>query len=170
MKNLLKISEKDIFPIGLIVLLAVSRLIPHPPNFTPIIAVAIMSSYFFKNINFSFIVLFISMVISDAIIGFHSNIIFVYLSLFLITFIFFKLNKKINLKSLFVFGLLGSVMFFLISNFGVWLLTDMYEKSLNGLVSCYVLAIPFFKNTFLSTLIFSYTPFLAYSFYKKKFI
>ena len=107
MKNFLKISEKDIFPIGLIVLLAISRLIPHPPNFTPIVAVAIMSSYFFRNINLSFVVLLISMTISDAIIGFHSNIIFVYLSLFLITFIFFKINKKINLKSLLVFGFLS---------------------------------------------------------------
>ena len=54
MKNLTKILQKEIFPISLILLLAFSRLLPHPPNFTPIIAVAIMSGYFFKNIKLSF--------------------------------------------------------------------------------------------------------------------
>ena len=63
MKNLTKILQKEIFPISLILLLAFSRLLPHPPNFTPIIAVAIMSGYFFKNIKLSFIVLLISMLL-----------------------------------------------------------------------------------------------------------
>ena len=54
MKKYFKISGKEIFPIGLVLLLAFSRMIPHPPNFTPIIAVAIMSGYFFKNIKLSF--------------------------------------------------------------------------------------------------------------------
>ena len=56
MKNLTKILQKDIFPVSLILLLAFSRLLPHPPNFTPIVAVAIMSGYFFKNINLSVVV------------------------------------------------------------------------------------------------------------------
>ena len=55
MQNLLVILKKEIFPIGLILILVFARLIPHPPNFTPIIAIALMSSYFFKNLNFSFI-------------------------------------------------------------------------------------------------------------------
>ena len=53
MKKYFKISGKEIFPIGLVLLLAFSRLIPHPPNFTPVVAVAIMSGYFFRNINLS---------------------------------------------------------------------------------------------------------------------
>lgn len=170
MRKIFEISEKDIFPISLILLLAFSRILPHLPNFTPVIAVAIMSSYFFKNIYFSLAVLLISMLLSDIFIGFYSHIFFVYLSLFLITIVFFGINKKINLKSLFIFGFLGSLMFYLISNFGVWIVSDMYEKNLSGLMSCYFLAIPFFKNTLLSTLIFSYAAFLADYFYKKKFI
>ena len=107
MKTFFKISGKEIIPIGLVLLLAFSRLIPHPPNFTPIIAVAIMSGYFFKNIKLSFVVLLISMLLVDVFIGFYKHMLFVYLSLFLITFIFFKISNKINLKNLIVFSFLG---------------------------------------------------------------
>jgi hypothetical protein len=162
MNNLFKIIKKQSFPIGLILILALARLIPHPPNFTPIIAVAIMSGYFFKNINLSIAVLLVTMFISDIFIGFYENLIFVYLSLLLITFTFYKLGKKINFNNLFVFSFVGSLIFFIISNFGVWILGSpgltgiAYEKSLSGLMQCYILAIPFFGNTFFSTLIFSF--------------
>ena len=156
MKNLLTITKREIFPIGLILILAFARLIPHPPNFTPIIAVAIMSGYFFKNIYLSFSTLLISMLIADFFIGFHEKMFFVYASLLLITFVFYKVSYKINFKNLFIFGFAGSFIFFIISNFGTWALGNLYEKNLNGLVECYILAIPFFTNTFLSTLFFSY--------------
>ena len=170
MQNLLNIAKKEIFPISLVLILALARLIPHPPNFTPVIAVAIMSSYFFKNIYLSFTILLISMLLADVFIGFYENMLFVYASLFLITFVFFKLNNKINFKSLLVFGLAGSLIFYFISNFGVWLVNGMYEKNLNGLIHCYFMAVPFFKNTVLSTIFFTYIAFLTNSFYKKKFV
>ena len=168
MQNLLSILKKEIFPISLILILAFARLIPHPPNFTPIIAVAIMSGYFFRNIYMSFSILLISMLIADIFIGFYENIIFVYIALLLITFVFFKIGNKINFKNLFIYGFAGSLIFFIISNFGVWLLGSpglngiAYEKSLSGLVECYIMAIPFFGNTFLSTLIFAYPAIYIY--------
>ena len=107
-------------------------------------------------------------------LDFINTCFFVYLSLFLITFVFFKMSDKINFKSLFVFGFLGSLIFYVVSNFGVWAsgvlspVTNLpYEKNLNGLISCYFLAIPFFKNTLFSTIIFSYGAFLANYFYEK---
>ena len=162
MQNVLNILKKEIFAISLIIILAFARLIPHPPNFTPIIAVAIISGYFFKNFNLSVLILLSAMLISDLFIGFYDNIIFVYLSLIVITFIFHKISSNINFRNLFIYSFAGSVIFFVISNFGVWALGSpgvqdiAYEKSLNGLIQCYVLAIPFFGNTFLSTVIFSY--------------
>ena len=162
MRNLLMILKKDMFPIGLILILAFARLIPHPPNFTPIIAVAIISGYFFKNINVSLLVLLFAMIMSDLFIGFYENIIFVYISLIFITLVFHKISKKINFKNLFIYSFGGSLIFFLVSNFGVWALgspgvNDMaYEKTFSGLIECYVFAIPFFGNSFLSTLIFAY--------------
>ena len=170
MHNKLNISYKNLFPISIILILTLSRLIPHPPNFTPIIAVAIMSSYFFKNIYLSCATLLISMLLADAFIGFYGNMLFVYLSLLIIVFIFYKISEKINFKNLFIFGFIGSLIFFIISNFGVWVLEGLYEKNLNGLVECYVLAIPFFGNTFLSTLIFSYPAIFIYKSLNKHYV
>ena len=175
MNNLFNITKKEIFPISLILILALARLIPHPPNFTPVIAVAILSGVFFKNIYLSLGTLLISMLLADVFIGFYNNILFVYLSLIFIAFIFYKISKKINFKNLFVYGFASSVVFFIISNFGVWALGSPainnipYDRSLDGLIQCYILAIPFFSNTILSTIIFSYIAFFANSFYKKKF-
>tara|TARA_B100001750_G_C15485234_1_gene587882 strand:- start:895 stop:1410 length:516 start_codon:yes stop_codon:yes gene_type:complete len=168
MKNLGIIIKKEIFPISLVLILVLARLIPHPPNFTPIIAAAIMSSYFFKDLKFSLIILIASMFLGDVFIGFYKNMFFVYLSLALITFTFFKISKKINLTNLFVYGFCGSFIFYLISNFGVWFLGDLYVKNLNGLIECYFLAIPFFKNTFFSTIIFSYATLIIYKSFTKR--
>ena len=127
-----------------------------------------MSGYFFKNIYLSFATLLISMLLADAFIGFYDNMLFVYLSLFLIVLLFYKISEKINFKNLFIYSFIGSIIFFIISNFGVWVLGSPgildipYERNLNGLVECYVLAIPFFPNTFLSTLIFAYPAIFIY--------
>ena len=168
MQNILYILKKEIFPISLILILAFARLIPHPWNFTPVIAVAILSGYFFKNIYLSFSILLISMLIADVFLGFYENMIFVYISLLLIAFVFFKISKKINFKNLFIYSFAGSLIFFVISNFGVWILGSPgvdnlpYDKNLNGLIECYILAIPFFGNTFISTVIFSYQAIFIY--------
>ena len=168
MQNLLTIIKKEIFPISLILILAFARLIHHPPNFTPIIAVALISGYFFKNINLSLLILLVAMLLSDLFIGFYENMIFVYASLLLITFVFHKISKKINYKNLFIYCFAGSLIFFIFSNFGVWALGSpgvldvAYERNISGLVECYILAIPFFGNTFLSTLIFAYPGIFIY--------
>ena len=170
MQNLINVLKKEIFPISLILILAFARLIPHPPNFTPIIAVALISGYFFKNINLSLLTLLVAMLLSDLFIGFYENMIFVYASLLVITFIFHKISNKINFKNLFIYGFVGSLIFFIVSNFGVWALGSpgvydiAYEKSLSGLLQCYILAIPFFGNTFISTLIFAYPAIFIYKF------
>ena len=148
--------KKEIFPITLILILALSRLIPHPPNFTPIIAVAILSGYFFKNLYLSFLVLITSMIVADFFIGFYDNMLVTYMTLIFISFTFYKVGSRLNYKNLFLFSLFGSLIFFIITNFGVWALGNFYEKNLKGLIECYILAIPFFGNTFLSTLVFAY--------------
>ena len=170
MQNIINILKKEIFPISLILILAFARLIPHPPNFTPIIAVALVSGYFFKNIQLSLLTLLVAMLLSDLFIGFYENMIFVYVSLLIITFIFHKISNKVNFKNLFIYGFAGSLIFFVISNFGVWALGSPgldnlpYEKSIAGLIECYIFAIPFFGNTFLSTLIFAYPAIFIYKF------
>ena len=155
MQNLLSVLKKETIPITLILILALSRLIPHPPNFTPIIAVAIMSGYFFKNIYLAFFTILISMLISDMFIGFYKNMFFVYTAMFLISFIFYQLSEKLKkFKNVVLFTLSGSLIFFIISNFGVWFVSNIYERTILGLVECYILAIPFFFNTIISTFLY----------------
>jgi len=159
MNKILKNLKIDLVPLSLILLLVFSRLIPHPPNFTPIIAAAVISGYFFRNAFASLMVVFVAMILSDLIIGFYNNFFFTYFSLLSIILIFSKINKEVNFKNLYIYGFFGSLIFFIITNFGVWLFSGLYEKNLNGLIYCYFLAIPFFTNTVLSTIFFSYLAF-----------
>ena len=121
-----------------------------------------------SSIYLSLFVMLFSMLLADVFIGFYYNMIFVYLTLFLITFIFFNISNKINSKNLLICSLTGSLIFFIFSNFGVWFLGSLYEKSLTGLVECYILAIPFFLNTLLSTIFFSYSSFIFFNIFEKK--
>jgi len=156
------------FPISIIFILVLSRLLPHPHNFTPIIAATVISSYLFKNIYLSLIILFSSMFLSDLIIGLYSNFIFTYFALFLILIIQSQIIKKITFKNLYIYCLIASTIFFITTNFSVWMFSNLYEKSFDGLIYCYFLAIPFFTNTVLSTIFFSYIAYVVTNFGYKK--
>ena len=145
---------KDYFlPICLIIVLSFSRLIPHPWNFTPILAMGIFSGFYFKNfILGSFVVIF-SMFVGDLFLGFHSTMLFTYASLMIAVVLGLFINKFKFTEILFS-GLASSVCFFVVTNFGAWLTLEMYEKNLAGLFKSYVLAIPFFHNTLISTLFY----------------
>ena len=167
--NLTKNLKIEIFPITIILILAFSRLLPHAPNFTPIIATALMSGFLLKNKNLSLVVVLMAMFISDLTIGFYSSYFFVYFSLILIILVFSSFIKKINFKNLLVLSILSSLLFFIVTNFGVWAMGNMYEKNFSGLVLCYIFAIPFFTNTLLSTIFFSYSIFYLKKLNLKKF-
>ena len=136
--NFTKNLKIEIFPITIILILAFSRLLPHAPNFTPVIATALMSGFLLKNKNLSLIVVLMAMFISDLIIGFYSSYFFVYFSLILIILIFSSFVKKINFKNLLVLSIASSLLFFIVTNFGVWAMGNMYEKNFSGLVLCYI--------------------------------
>jgi len=147
--------KKEYIIIGLIVLAILTRLIPHPPNFAPITGIALFSAINFNNTFFKFLVPLISLVIFDLIIGFSLINIFVYLS-FIVIVLVGNHFREIKLKSI----LISSVVFFIISNFGVWLIG--YPKKVSGFVMCYTAAIPFFINTILGDLFYSFL--LKYTF------
>jgi len=137
------------FIIILIGIAIISRLIPHPPNFTPITAIALFSTIHFKNKILTYLIPIIGLFISDLILGLSMINLFVYLSFIAITFIGFKF-QKINNYSI----LLSSTTFFIVSNFGVWILG--YPKTIEGLILCYYMALPFFVYTIMGDLFYSY--------------
>ena len=167
MNNLYKKYKHYILPILLILALSFSRLIPHPSNFTPILAVGIFSGFYFKNFILSFFIVICSMFLGDLFLGFHSTMIFTYSSL-LIAVLFGLLIKNFKFREIFFSGVASSICFFVITNFGVWALSSMYEKSFAGLLQSYVMGIPFFHNTLISTFIYLIVLKLIYDLAKKK--
>ena len=142
-----------IFPIILILILSFSRLIPHPSNFTPILAVGIFAGFYFQNFILSFFIVIFSMFLGDLYLGFHSTMFFTYSAL-LVSVLTGYLIKNFKFFEIFISGLISSLSFFIITNFGAWLTLEMYEKNLAGLFQSYVMAIPFFHNTLISTLLY----------------
>jgi len=134
------------------VILALSRIIPHPPNFTPILASAIMAPMLIKDRWFGIAVPIVAMFISDVIIGFHSYQFVIYFSILVIAFV---APMRKNYLRLGIIAVGGSVWFFITTNFAVWIIWDYYPKTIEGLITCYTLAIPFFKNTLISTCLFT---------------
>ena len=93
------------------------------------------------------------MFLGDLYLGFHDTMLFTYISL-AIAVIFGFLIKNLKLSGIVFSGLASSISFFIITNFGAWITLDMYEKSFAGLMSSYILAIPFFQNTLVSTFLY----------------
>ena len=144
MMNYLKIS------LGIFLALAASRFVPHPPNFTSLLA---LSFYVPALLGKKYIpALVISFIITDSILGIHQTIIFTWGSIILICLMSSVFKGKIYQRI--VGSLVGVMIFFIISNFGVWS-SGMYSYDLNGLILCYTLALPFLGYNLVSTLIFS---------------
>ena len=148
--------NKSVFVVSLIFFAILSRFLPHPPNFTPIAAIALLSSKGFANRWVAFLIPIVSLFISDLFLGLHTTIPFVYGSFILIA-LLGRYVKKINILTV----LLSSSIFFLVTNLGVWLLN--YPLSVKGLFQCYILALPFFLNTVIGDLV--YGALLIYPFY-----
>jgi len=139
------------------------RLIPHPANVTPIVATALFMSAFggaqFTGSRFAKIGAVIlplaAMFVSDLALGFHNQMFSVYGSIVLISLIGFALAEKRSAGRVIVASVAGSTLFFLITNFTVWLAGEMYAKTSTGLVECYTLALPFYRNGLIGDLAYS---------------
>lgn len=130
-----------------------SRIISLPPNFTPIGSIALFAAMVSGRLT-ALCVPVLIMLVSDYIRGFNP-IWYVYISFLTITCIGFLFKSRNGSLSILSGSLASSLSFFLITNFGVWVSSNFYSKDLLGLAECYYLAIPFFWNTLISTLLFS---------------
>ncbi|MDP4001320.1 MAG: hypothetical protein Q8P83_03705 [bacterium] len=134
----------------LIILLgAVLRVIPHPANFAPIAAIALFGGTYIKNKKLALALPLLAMVISDIFIGFDSIQMraVVYGSFILIGLVGFIIRKHKNLATIFGSTLLGSILFYLITNFAFFYSSSMYPHDFSGIVSSYINALPFFRNS-----------------------
>ena len=142
--------DKSLVSVGAISLLIFwSRMILHDANFSPVIALALISGFLGRGRWFGFVLPIGALFLSDLQIGFYPGWAFTYIPLVLaVVFGHFMSTKPTSILSC---GLLGAVTFYLVSNFGVWLYSGMYTPDFSGLMHCYYLAIPFFRKTLSGT-------------------
>jgi len=176
-------NKKRFFIItGFILLAALSRILPHPYNFTPLGAIALFGAAYFTDKKWAILIPLLAMWVSDVLLNnffyssfyegftvFTSAMFWVYGSLILIALLGMKFLKKVTIPRVLGSALSASVIFFVVSNFGVWLASPMYPQTLEGLIACYTAAIPFFHNTLAGDVIYCATLFGAFEYARYRF-
>ncbi|MCK6599531.1 MAG: hypothetical protein L6Q37_14290 [Bdellovibrionaceae bacterium] len=163
--------KKELKVFLLLVLVGVlSRLIPHPWNFTGITAMAIFTGVNFRQNKFLIFSPLVALFISDLILGLHATMVFTYLGFSLVGFLAASFSERQvslvkktgfgasmtkSLQSIGVLSLVSSFIFYLVTNLGVWLTTAIYEKTMQGLFACYIAGLPFLDNQILGDLFYS---------------
>jgi len=147
--------------LSLIILAA--RLIPHAPNFSPLVAVMLFAGVYTTDKKYLFLPL-VALFVSDIFIGFYKVEIMasVYAALIAASLIGQLLKKQKNIINIISGSLASALLFFLLTNWAVWFFGDWYAKDVGGLALSYTMAIPFFKNTIVSTMLYSGLLFSAY--------
>lgn len=178
-------SKVSVYAIGFILIAAMSRLLPHPPNFTPIGAMALLGGAYLGRKYMKFILPIAALFLSDFILNntimrewyaetagivfFTRSMITVYISFAIMILFGSYILRKRNIKNIAI-GTIGvSIIFFLITNFGVWVGSGMYPKNLSGLIACFAAAMPFFLNTILGNVFFVLLGFGLMQILEKKF-
>lgn len=155
--------------VGMIIVAAMSRFIPHWHNFTAVGAMGLFGAAYLNNKYLSYLIPLAALWFSDLVLNnvvyasFHEGFvwftdysIFVYMGFVLVVLVGHLLLKKISFTSILGASLMASLVFFLVSNFGSFLLDPMYPKSLTGLGSAYIAGIPFFWNSLLANIFYSF--------------
>jgi len=169
----MQMNKKTIAIIAIIIVAALTRLIPHPMNFAPLGAMALFGSAYLGRKGVGLLVTMLAWMASDLILNnlvystggftlFTDGAIFIYASIVLIYLLGTKLFSKVTITRMLVGSLSASLIFFIVSNFGVWAGGLMYPMSFDGLIASYAAAIPFFQNTITGDLVYSVALFIDY--------
>ena len=142
------------YPIILVLLASVCRLLPHAPNFTPIGAMALFAGSEIKDIRVAILVTLGAMFLSDIVIGTDVTSIAVYIALAFSVLIGRALKSSSGVGAGVLSSLLSATVFFVITNLAVWAWSGIYPLTVQGLTECFVLALPFFRPTIVSDLLY----------------
>lgn len=149
--------------LGLIAFGVIMRLLPHPANLAPMGAIALFGGAVLPR-KLAWWVPVTAMVASDGVLGFYHGIVFTWVGFLLVALYGMGLRSRTNWLRVPLGVAGGSVIFFLVSNFGVWAQGQLYAHTWSGLVQCYQMALPFYRNTFLGDLLYSVLLFAAYAY------
>ncbi len=143
--------------------IAMFRLLPHPPNVSPVAAMALFGGAYFSDKRVAFLVPFLALLLSDLLLGLHDTMVYVYAGFALTVVIGFWISKNLNISRIALAAVGSSVLFFMITNFGAWFTSGLYPMTIDGLMQAYVAAIPFFQNSLLGNLVFTALLFGGYA-------
>lgn len=148
-------NKRFLVLIGITLAAVASRLIPHPPNFSPIAALALFAGASFASKRAALLVPLVALFLSDLVLGFYPLAPVVYGSFALIACLGFWLRPRQSAVHIGTTAFAGAVLFFVLTNFGVWAFGNWYPRTWAGLAACFVAAIPFFRNTLASDLCYT---------------
>ena len=153
----------------ILVLIAIwSRLIPHAPNFSAVGAAGLFAGSVFGRKPWAFLLPLIAMCLSDIFLGWHVLIPVVYAALMVqVLLASYTLKGSSSLRLLGI-SALGSTLFFLITNLGVFFWGGLYTQNISGLMECFLMALPFYKNQLTGDWVFSFVIFGFYQFVLKQ--
>lgn len=165
--------------IGIILLAALSRLLPHPPNFSPVEALALFGGAYFARRGMAIAVPLMAMLVSDLALGLingglyseyflSAGFLLVYACIAVSAVLGFSLRGRVTGFRVAGLAVAGSVLFFLVTNFGTWLGSGMYPQSASGLAAAYVAGVPFFQNTVLGTLFYCGVMFGSFAWMRRR--
>ncbi|MFW5758311.1 MAG: DUF6580 family putative transport protein [Bacteroidota bacterium] len=154
---------------GIILFAAIMRLIPHYPNFTPIAAIALFGGAHLGKKWLSFFVPLFALFLSDLIIGLHAWMLPVYISFALVVVIGNQIRNSIGVGSVFLASVSSSMLFFLITNFAVWIGSPYYAQSFAGLMQSYTMGLPFFHTALLGDLFYNSVFFGGFYFISRRY-
>ncbi len=164
-----RLNPRFIFILSVVIAGALFRLIPHWPNFTPIAAMALFGGTYFSKKYLAFLIPMAALFISDMILGFHSYMIAVYLSFAVIVGFGFMLRNRVKIGSLLLASVGSSIVFFLITNFAVWIGSPFYPQNFAGLLESYTAGLPFLNNGILGDLFYNTLFFGAFYLAQQRF-
>ena len=147
---------------GLLLLGVVARLVPHLWNATPVMAIALFGATFLSK-RWGILLPLTIIAVSDVLLGWHNTVAFTWSAFILTGTLAWWVRQQPSAPRIAIAAVAGSTLFFLITNFGVWLVGDLYPRTLDGLLECYLAGLPFFRNTLLGDLIYTAAFFGSYA-------
>ncbi len=163
------LNPRFLFILTVIIAGAAFRLIPHWPNFTPIAAMALFGGTYFNKKYLAFLIPMAALFISDMLLGFHSYMIAVYISFAIIVVFGMMLKNRVKIGSLLLASVSSSVLFFVITNFAVWIGSPFYPQNFAGLLESYTAGLPFLNNGVLGDLFYNTLFFGAFYLAEQRF-
>ena len=155
--------------VAMIAAAAVARLVPHPPNMTPVFAMALFGGATLRDRRLAFVVPLAAMFLSDVVLGFHNEMLAVYGAFVLIVCLGLWLQRRKTVLTVAGAAIATSLIFFIVSDLGIWLTGDMYPRTLAGLVTCFTMALPFLRNQMAGDLLYTAVLFGGFALLERQF-